>query len=343
MSTDKLTVLFTGAGSAMGQSVIKAFMASRFAAEARIVVTNSDPVGAGFFFLPKLNCYLVPLAKDPAYPAKIEEICLQEGVNVIFSGTEHEIYALSNLKERFWQQHHIHIALSEPRVIEIGTDKLKTWEFFRDNNLPFPETALFSDYKRLVEKCGWPLFMKPRTASASRNIFRIANEQELFERQFAKEEEILLQSYLDSPVEYTVEAYADRVGKVVGVIPMRRDLDYGLSVSGEIDSNQRVIELCTEITRKLRPQGALNIQLRVVQGKPIPFELNTRFSSTECIRAHFGFNSVEAEIEHFFYGRPVDLSAWRPGRFIRYWEECYYTEEQYRQLASSGMLPHKGD
>jgi carbamoyl-phosphate synthase large subunit len=335
---DNLTVLFTGAGSSMGQSVMKAFLESRYSG-ARIVVTNSEPGGAGFFLSDKVSArHIVPLAKDRGYAAAIEGISLREGVNVIFSGTEHEIFVLSGLKERFCEQHKIHIALSEPRVIEIGTDKLRTAEFFAEHRLPFPDTALFSDYKRFAGRAGYPMFMKPRVSSASRNIFVINSEEELLARQFAAPDEIILQSYLDSDVEYTVEVFVDRDGKVAGTIPMRRKLEHGLSVSGSIDRNAEVIELCNRIALALKPQGALNVQLRVVDGKPIPFELNTRFSSTEVVRARFGYNAVEAYIDNFVFGKDIDLSNYGTGHFFRYWEESYCTDSDYRELCAKGAL-----
>ena len=334
-----LTVLFTGAGSSMGQSVLKAFLASKYSKESRIIITNSEPGGAGFFLSGLVNaCFVVPIAKDPCYSETIEKICLSEGVNVIFSGTEHEISVLSSLKSKFREKYNIHIALSEPNIVDIGTDKMKTWEFFHRFGLPFPQTELLANYKKLVEMCGFPLFMKPRTASASRNVFRIDNEEQLWKFQFAAEDEIILQTYIDSDIEYTVEVYCDKTGAIAGIIPMRRCLEYGLSISGEIDNCMAAIKVSQRVAEALRPQGALNVQLKIVGSEAIPFEINTRFSSTECIRAYYGFNSVEAEIDHYVYNKPINLSNYRTGRFMRYWEECYFSDEAYDTLIETGCL-----
>jgi len=320
-----LNILLTGAGSTMGQSVLKALLMSKYGATVNVFVTNSECLGAGYFMSDRVKGrYLVPIAKDPSYLSAIIEICKKEGIRGIFSGTEHEIYALSNGAAEIKEKTGAVVFLSRPEVVDIGTDKYKTFKFFRDNGLPFPETVLFDDYMQLVAICGYPLFMKPRTASASRNIFRIDNEKQLFENKFDDSDKIILQQYLDSNVEYTVETFCDRNGKIVGTIPMLRDLEYGMSYSGEIINNQEVISVSERIGACLKPEGALNIQLKVVNGKAIPFELNTRFSSTECVRAYYGYNSVEAAIDNFLYGLPVDLSNWRTGMFMRYWHECYF-------------------
>lgn len=324
-----LNIMVTGAGSTMGQSVLKALLMSKYGENVNIFVTNSERLGAGFFMSERVKGrYLVPIAKDPEYLSVIINICRKEGIQGIFSGTEHEIYALSNGAKKIGLETGAVVFLSRPEVVDIGTDKYKTYDFFRNNNLPFPDTVLFDDYKELIARCGYPIFMKPRTASASRNIFRIDDEAQLFEKKFDISNKIILQQYLNSDIEYTVETFCDKDGKVVGTIPMLRRLEYGMSYSGEIDSNEEAIAVSKRIAACLKPEGALNVQLRIVNGKAIPFELNTRFSSTECVRAYYGYNSVEAAIDNYLYGLPVNLDNWRTGMFMRYWHECYFDKTE---------------
>lgn len=325
MNTEPLNIMITGAGSTMGQSVMKALLMSKYGETVNLIITNSEPLGASFFISDRVKGrYLVPIAKDPDYIPRIIEICKKENVHGIFSGTEHEIYALSNAAEKIRSETGAVVFLSRPEVVDIGTDKYKTYLFFKEHSIPFPETVLFDDYKKLVEEKGYPIFMKPRVASASRNIFRINNEQELFEKKFDDGDKIVLQEYLDSDDEYTVEVFCDKDGNVAGVIPMIRELGYGMSITGEIVDSPESVEVARMIGEALKPEGALNVQLRLVNGKAIPFEINTRFSSTECIRAHYGYNAVEAAIDNYLYGLPIDLNGWRKGMFMRYWHECYF-------------------
>lgn len=325
MNEKKIRIMITGAGSTMGQSVMKALLMSKYGKDVELVVTNSESLGASFFMSDRVKSrYLVPIAKDPNYIAKIIEICRKEKVQGIFSGTEHEIYALSNAAEQIKKETDAVVFLSRPEVIDIGTDKYKTYLYFKENGIPFPETVLFDDYKKLVEKKGYPIFMKPRVASASRNIFKINNETELFAKKFADSNDIVLQEYLDSNEEYTVEVFCDKDGCVAGIIPMVRELDYGMSITGEIIDDERCIKIADQIGKALKPEGALNVQLRMVNGDAIPFEINTRFSSTECIRAHYGFNAVEAAVDNYLFGLPIDLNNWHKGMFMRYWHECYF-------------------
>lgn len=330
---ENIKVLITGAGSTMGQSVLKALLESKFSSICEVTVTNSDVMGAGFFMAEQVkHKYLVPIAKDPTYIDVIIEICNKEQIQAIFSGTEHEIMALSHAAQRIYKESGAYVLLSRPEVIEIGTDKWKTYLFFKENGIPFPETALFSDYKKLVDKVGYPLFMKPRTASASRNIYKITCEEELEEYRFDNPEDIILQEYLDSDIEYTVGVVCDKNGECGGVIPMRRELQYGASYWGLIDHNEEAIQVSKLVADKLRPEGAMNVQLRMVDGKAIPFEINTRFSSSECVRAHYGFNAVEAVLDNYLFNAPIDLSGWKSGMFARYFHECYFDEEQMNEI-----------
>ncbi|SDA79137.1 ATP-grasp domain-containing protein [Butyrivibrio sp. INlla18] len=323
-----LNILVTGAGSTMGQSVLKALLMSKYGKSVNIHVTNSEQLGAGYFISDRIvGRHIVPVAKDTSYIDAIINICKENSIAGIFSGTEHEIYALSNAAKRIKEESGAIVFLSRPEIVDLGTDKYKTYLAFKKYDLPFPETVLFDDYKKLLDITGgYPIFMKPRISSASRNIYKINSEEELFAKKFADSENIVLQEFLDSDIEYTAEAFCDKEGNVAGVIPMIRNLEYGMSYYGKIDDNSEVINVTRKVAAALKPEGAINVQMRIVNGRAIPFEINTRFSSTECVRAHYGFNSVEAAIDNYLFDLPVDLNNWKKGMFMRYWEECYFEE-----------------
>ena len=321
-----MNILITGAGSTMGQSVMKALLQSKYADELRLFVTNSEPYGAGYFLSDKVEeRILVPIARDPSYIETIKRICITRNISAVFSGTEHEILKLSKSSEDIYKETGAKVMLSRPEIVEMGTDKYKTFLYFKEHNLPFPKTELFRNYRKLVEDVGnFPIFIKPRIASASRNIYVIHSDEEMIEKQFDDGEQIIAQEYLGDGDEYTVGAFCDKSGNAVGVIPMRRQLQYGMSISGEIENNEIIISECKRIVETIRPDGVINIQLKLIGDKVIPFEINTRFSSTECVRAHYGFNAVEASLDHYIYDMPVRLQKWKTGMFMRYWEECYF-------------------
>ena len=83
---ENFSVLFTGAGSTMGQSLIKALlMSEKYKNTVDIFVTNSEPMGAGYFLSDTIKGrFIVPTAKSPDYVDKIIEICKENNIKGIF-------------------------------------------------------------------------------------------------------------------------------------------------------------------------------------------------------------------------------------------------------------------
>ena len=83
--SNELTIMITGAGSTMGQSVMKALLMSCYRNTVRLIITNSEPLGASFFMSDRVkNRYIVPIAKSENYIPQIIEICRKERVQGIF-------------------------------------------------------------------------------------------------------------------------------------------------------------------------------------------------------------------------------------------------------------------
>jgi carbamoyl-phosphate synthase large subunit len=104
---------------------------------------------------------------------------------------------------------------------------------------------------------------------------------------------------------------------------MRRVLEAGTTVRAEAGDFPELRAYAESIARALRPVGPLNVQLREVDGRPVAFELNVRFSGTTPVRARLGFNEVEATLRHLLRGEPLSLPLVAEGTMVRYWNEIY--------------------
>ena len=139
--------------------------------------------------------------------------------------------------------------------------------------------------------------------------------------------------------EYTVGCYVDAVTKRISTIVFRRKLALdGASVSGSVIDDPQIEQYCAEIVRALMDDGMesgpVNIQLRMHKGRPVCFEINGRFSSTEAARAALGFNAVEAAIVNRIEGR--EYGDFRPrlgAGFVRYYEELFFDAASGSPLA----------
>ncbi len=135
----------------------------------------------------------------------------------------------------------------------------------------------------------------------------------------------VVQEHLDGD-EFTVGCVCDGAGELRGTVAMRRELHEGTTFRAEVGDFPEVTAYCERIARELGPAGPLNVQLRVVDGEPVAFELNVRFSGTTPMRTRLGFAEVDACLRHFVLGEPMTLGEARHGTVLRYWNELYLPE-----------------
>lgn len=333
---NKIKILVTGGGSVLGQSIFKALNFSSYAKNIKLFYTNSEPECAAYYFnstdfynLKIEKFFNVPIAKDNNYIPTIKQICEQEKIDLVFGGTEHEIFALSSLKEQEGFENKI-VCLSS-KFVDITTDKYNLGKFFDKYEISAPKTDLYSNIDFFIKKYGFPLIIKPRVSSASRNIKIIKNSQELPKELFDSENKVVIQEYIgDITEEYTVGCYLDMISKKDSYIIMKRTLTYdGASGTGKVIYNSEIIKYCKKIMQAFVKEGfeggAFNVQLRARDNSYEAFEINGRFSSTEGPRARLGFNAVEASIDNYLYKLPYDkFNPQIDSQFLRYYEEVYW-------------------
>ncbi len=246
--------------------------------------------------------------------------------------------------------------VSAPEVLARGRDKLLTCRWLEAEGLPVPAYADPSDpaaVESLVERCGFPLIAKPRLGKGSDGILLLTSRREL-EAVVEVETlalrgvigggvsagDLVLQQYLgDAEHEFTAGCFVDAGGVLRGTIVLRRSLQAGTTVSAVSGDYPEVAEVAGRIATALRPLGPCNVQLRLHAGRPVPFEINPRFSGTTALRARLGFNEVEAAVRHLVLGEPAgELRAGGEGVALRYWNEMYVSAEQFGRLESEGRL-----
>ena len=100
----------------------------------------------------------------------------------------------------------------------------------------------------------------------------------------------IVQTWLDGE-EYTVDCLADRNGRVVCTVPrLRMKIFSGLSFVGVTVKNQKLIELGAKIAAKTQIYGPFNFQAKMINGEPVIFEINPRFSGSGILTVKAGAN-----------------------------------------------------
>jgi carbamoyl-phosphate synthase large subunit len=331
-----VNVFVTGAGALVGQGVLRLLRMTK--RRLRIVTGDPDARAAGHWLGDK--AYVIPMACEPNYVPEVERIVRREKVDILFVGTDVELSLFAREKSRF-AEFGVKVIVSSPRVVEVADDKWLTAHFLRDNDFPFPRTALASDPSAchsLAAECGLPLFSKPRRGARSVGVRKLETVAEL-ESVLSPTSGMVIQEYLpDDSGEFTAGCIGAVDGMVGGVVVLKRDLRDGNTFRAYRDGAALYEARIAGIATRLGIEGPANFQFRVKNGEPVVFEINARFSGTTPLRAMFGYNEVEAIVENVLTGAPLPKPELREGAVLRVWSDIFVPTAQLEGFARAGTL-----
>lgn len=278
----KNSILVTGIGGNVGQGILRNLRSlnNHF----KLVGTDISSVTAGNHLCD--NSYRVSYAYDAGYIDEIKKICETECIDLIIPTTDYEVYYLSmeraNLPE---------MIANPAKTAATFLDKYVTWRQFSNVNIPFAKSFLPSEYDGQLEE----IIVKPRKGRGSRGI--AVNPKSLKEYS----DDYMIQEYIQGK-EITAAFYITKKNRVIGPITMERQLENGATgkcwVCSEYD--ERLSEIIFGLTEKFHLIGPNNIQARISSDNQIiPFEVNGRYSGTNSLRPHFGFNDVKMGVQEY--------------------------------------------
>lgn len=330
---DRWSVLVTGVGGGVGQSILKSFRGSGF----RAVAADGDVLGTGLFAADR--SYVVPYATSPAFIDRIVDICAREQCKLVFPGLDAELPVLAQARERF-REAGITCVVSAPEVVEICDDKLRTSQFLLRAGLPAPRTCKLSGRAQLAE-IAFPMVLKPmRGGRRSIGVCVARNPSEL-ERMLQQLDldNYVAQEWIDGD-EYTCGTVSFD-GRCRGVIVMRRTLRDGDTYKAFVEIDPVIEQAVRKAADALAPFGACNFQLRMRDGLPYIFEINARSSGTTFCRALAGFNEPVMVANYLLLGMEPDFSI-RPISVFRYWKELVVDNGRVDHLAERGWIDGDG-
>jgi carbamoyl-phosphate synthase large subunit len=121
----------------------------------------------------------------------------------------------------------------------------------------------------------YPVIIKPRTGSGSRDVTAIMSADELKTMEPAPE--FLVQEYLPGE-EYSIDVLADAAGRVVAGVPrVRARVDSGVSVAGRTLHDQELEQFGATVATIVGLTYIANVQVRRDHaGRPALLEVNPR-------------------------------------------------------------------
>lgn len=255
-------------------ALVRAFQtaSARLGLFGRVIATDIDP------FSPAVHvadgAFGVPRSDEPGYVETLLEICEERPIGVLVPTIDDELEILAAAAPRFAA---IGVRVVAPTVdtARICRDKRLTAAHLEAHGIPVARTWTPEEARALDVRP--PLFIKPRRGRGSVGAFPVSTDAHLeFFLDYVSDP--IVQEYLAGP-EYTIDLFCDADGQPISAVPRERlVIRSGVTDRGRTVDDPVLIELACRCAAALSFRGAANVQCRVVDGTPVVFEINPRFS-----------------------------------------------------------------
>jgi carbamoyl-phosphate synthase large subunit len=315
-----LNVLLTAASRRV--PLVRAFQSSLrdLGLAGRVIVTDVNQMSPAVHVADRWHP--VPLATDPSYIDVVLDICTAERVELVVPTIDDELVMFGEARERFAARG-IRVAVSPALTSRICNDKYQTSLSFGACGVAVAETFLPG---ALPVSPAYPLFIKPRSGRGSVGAFSVSTARQLdFFLGYVADP--VVQEYLDGP-EFTIDVLCDFDGQPLSIVPRERVLiRSGVIDRGRTVRDRGLTELALAVVHTLPFFGAVNIQCRVVAGRPVMFEINPRFSGgiPLTIAAGADFPRMLLQLTRGQRVRPC-IGEFRSDLWISNYEESVFLE-----------------
>lgn len=351
-------VAVTGVGGGVGQAILRALRHSTL--EFRIIALDMEPRSPDLYASD--GAYIVPAAEDPEYTATLERVVAAEGVELLFAGTDTELPVLARSRARL-EAAGAKVVVGAPEPVDYGYDKLLGAAFFQDVGLPFVRTVEGPEGAALAAEIGYPLVVKPKSGSASKNVTVAFGPEDL--APYADRDDFIVQEYavaeawntrredvrretvtrgggLRQEDEISVQVLYDHERHHLGTFASVNRLRGGIPLFVDPAECPEVEDVAERMASSLVDRGLIgpsNFQCRLTCDGVRVFEVNTRFTGITGVRAAMGWNEVEAVVRRMLFDEPVKaVRASLRRRFdvvgMRYVDECLVPRAAFERLAT---------
>lgn len=313
----KVNILVTGVGGDIGYGVLNCLKNINYHNKLVGCDINEYSIGrpqVDFF-------YMVPkTVQENKYIETILNISMKHDIDYIIPTSENEIKTYDKHRETFYSKG-IQLLVNDSKILKIFLDKYETIQFFKNNNIPYPNTISLNEYKNEFK---FPVVLKLRNSAGSKGVF-VANDQIDIDYYKEKYDDILVQEMIgDSNNEYTIGVFSD--GYTIRSIAFQRYLGYGsLSRQVKLIYDHKIDKLVNHIVNSINLKGCINIQVRKNDnGDYIPFEINPRLSSTVEFRHFFGFEDIRWWLDLYLGNKNSYEMKYTSGIGVRSLDTIYF-------------------
>ena len=319
-------VMVTGAGGPAAVSVMKSLSEDP---SVRLVAADMDPWAAGLYLVPSNARTLVPAGLDPAFVDAVHARCIAMDVDVLVPTVDAEMRPLAHARADFARAG-IELLLAPDDALDVCLDKLALAE--RCSGLvPVPRTERLDK----ADPASWtyPVVVKPRTGSGSRDISVVRSADDL--ARMSPSADFLVQEYLPGE-EYSIDVLADAHGRVVAAVPRCRErVDSGVSVAGRTMHDEQLERFGAAVVEATGLTFISNVQFRRdAAGQPALLEVNPRVPGALPLTTASGVDMPRMAMDSL-RGRPLPEHAdFHEMAMVRFLEERFIELEEVREVAA---------
>jgi carbamoyl-phosphate synthase large subunit len=267
--------------------------------------------------------YAVPAIGDAGFVPALQEIASREHTHLVIPTIDPELLPLARAIEDF-AAFGCRVHVSPPAVIDIVRDKLGTMAVLAAAGVPVPRTVALEEFE-VASAWSWPVFVKPRSGSASRAIRIVGSLDELPTN---VSEPMIAQENLTGP-EYTVNAFVDARGSLQTVITHRRvRIRAGEVEKGITERHPRHAAIARDIVKALPElRGAFCFQIidDAAQG-PKVIEINARFGGGYPLADYAGARFARWLLEEVSGLPPSCHDDWQAGVLMLRYDEAIFVD-----------------
>lgn len=269
-----MNILITSCGR---RTKLIEYFKNEFSGYGNVIVTDCDELAPALYFANKFH--ITSKIDNKNYINELLEICRKEDIKGIISLIDPELSLLSKNSDKF-EAIGVKVIGSSYESTELCFDKYEFFKFLNKNGFNCAKTYISldefkNDYRS--GKINFPVFIKPRTGSASLGINKVdfMEHLELLYKLFPN---MIIQEFIHGE-EYGVDCYIDLISNEVISIFAKKKIRMR---SGETDraisiKDGTLFNRIEDLVKRLNLKGTVDIDVFENNGKWIISEINPRF------------------------------------------------------------------
>jgi carbamoyl-phosphate synthase large subunit len=296
-----ISVLVTGAGGPAAIAVLRSLRADP---SVGLLAADMDNWAAGLYLVPPAARAVIPPGLSPNFAESLLARCLALGADVVIPTVDSELRPLAAASAAF-SRAGVRLMLAPQRALALTLDKLVLARACA-GAVRVPRTEPLTED---ISPDSWtyPVIVKPRTGSGSRDISTVMSAEEL--KNLEPSADFIVQEYLPGE-EYSIDVLADADGRVVAGVPrVRARVDSGVSVAGRTLHDRELEWFGAKVAVTVGLTYIANVQVRRDHlGQPALLEVNPRVPGSLSLTVASGVDMPRLALDAM-RGRPLPEHA----------------------------------